>query len=307
MAGRSVVASPLRYVPAAASLHVPLSRVAQVEQALLPSKRVLAITGAGLSTESGIPDYRSPQGSYSVGHKPMMHQEFVASEDSRKRYWARAVAASLSFREAQPNTGHLALAALEEAGLISGVITQNVDRLHRKAGSKKVLELHGHVDGVACLDCQKEASRHEFQAKIEQVNHEWFVRHMPTGGPIDLRADGDANVSTDDLDHFCVPGCTSCGGVLMPTIVFFGGNVPQQIREDSFRWVDDCDTVLVAGTSLKVWSSFRLIKAAHEQEKPIIIVNAGETRGDDLCTLKVDDVACGPLLSHVAESLLLQK
>jgi NAD-dependent deacetylase sirtuin 4 len=305
----SLAAASLEFVPRAA-----LSRPAAGDVARLAAflgkgglgGGACVISGAGLSTESGIPDYRSENGSYSKGHKPLTHQEFMSSLDLRKRYWARAVVAAKHFVQAQPNRGHLALSALERRGIVSSVVTQNVDRLHVRAGSVNVLELHGHTDGVQCVACGHESSRAAFHERVRRDNDAWFEEHMPRTG-LDVRADGDAHVDTASLGHFQVPGCALCGhAVLKPTIVFFGGNVPEAVRERSFQLVRECSRVLVVGTSLATWSSFRLCKAAHEAGVPLAVLTAGSTRADSLCQLKLDQASCAALLDAVTEQLASQ-
>jgi len=256
-----------------------------------------------MSTESGIPDYRSPEGSYSKGHKPLTHMEFVNSLEKRKRYWARAVVAQKYFTSAKPNLGHFALADLEKMGHVSELVTQNVDRLHSRAGSQQVLELHGHAEGVSCLNCGTEYNRQEYQDKILKVNRDWFTANMNPKSIVDIRADGDAHLDVSDFQEFHVPGCILCDGTLMPTIVFFGGNVPESVRDRSFTAVNNADKLLVCGSSLTVWSSFRLCKAAHKGGKEIAIINVGETRADSICDFKVDDVSCATMLSSLMREL----
>lgn len=264
--------------------------------------KTCVISGAGVSTASGIPDYRSPKGSYSTGHKPMTHQQFVSSESNRKRYWARSVAASSYFKHAKPNDGHYALAELEKNGFVHGIVTQNVDRLHKRAGSQNVLELHGHVDDVSCLTCGKSYSRPGFHEEVRMANNDFFVAKIDPVQSKDIRADGDAHLSISDFREFIIPGCKSCGGVLMPTIVFFGGAVPAEARDRSFQMVKDSGSVLVVGSSLTVWSSFRLVKAAKEQGKPVAIVNIGPSRADDICDMKVES-EIAPLLRSMVDVL----
>ncbi|GBG31161.1 NAD-dependent protein deacylase SRT2 [Hondaea fermentalgiana] len=266
--------------------------------------RICVLSGAGVSTESGIPDYRSPEGSYSRGHKPMSHQDFIKSGARRKRYWARAVVAQKHFREAKPNACHTAIAALEHAGFVSRVITQNVDRLHTMAGSSNVLELHGHGHGVHCLSCGTEYSRHEYQDKIYSVNKGWFDLHLDPNDFVDIRADGDAHLDITDYDNFFVPSCSQCGGTIMPTIVFFGGTVPAHVKQASFDAVKDADRLLVVGSSVTVWSSFRLCKAAKDQGKELAILNVGETRADPIADFKIDEVTCGQALTELTQDLL---
>lgn len=267
--------------------------------------KTLIITGAGLSTDSGIPDYRSPNGSYSRGHKPVTHQEFIANEYTRKRYWARSVFGIKHFQKAQPNKGHFSIASLEQNKLINGLITQNVDRLHHKAGSNNVVELHGHNDGVKCLNCSSEFSRNNFTVEIANQNSEFVKKVNEIQPNVEQRADGDADVNQKDIDFndFQVAGCYNCGGVLMPTVVFFGGSVPIDIKEESFRLVDDCSQLLVLGSSVQTFSAFRLLKQAKEQNKEIGIITLGETRGDSICTWKVG-CSISEILMKTSEALV---
>jgi NAD-dependent deacetylase sirtuin 4 len=299
----SAAAASLQFVPRAALTRAAAGDVARLVAFLGGGGGACVISGAGLSTESGIPDYRSENGSYSKGHKPLTHQDFMSSAELRKRYWARAVVAAKHFVQAAPNRGHLALATLERRGVVSSVVTQNVDRLHVRAGSVNLLELHGHTDGVQCVACGHESSRGAFHERVRRGNEAWFEEHWPPG-LADVRADGDAQVDTASLERFVVPGCALCGhAVLKPTIVFFGGNVPEAVREHSFQLVRQSARVLVVGTSLATWSSFRLCKAAHEAGLPLAVLNAGPTRADNLCSLKLDQASCAALLHAATEQL----
>ncbi|CAN0408590.1 unnamed protein product [Ascophyllum nodosum] len=247
-----------------------------------------------MSTDSGIPDYRGPQGSYSRGHKPMTHDEFLSSERNRKRYWFRSTFGWTSFSQARPNAAHFALADLEAAGKVDGVITQNVDGLHQKAGSRNVVDLHGRNDRVQCMSCIRETCRNTHQADLARINASLIAEHAPAsgrpGGAVEsgdpgvrLRADGDAEVETGDrTQDFIVPACSRCGGVLKPTVVFFGDNVPRPRVEETYRMVDASDVLIAAGPSLQagVYSAFRLVKRAAEAGKKIVVVNVGYTRAE---------------------------
>lgn len=230
-------------------------------------------------------------------HKPMLHQEFINSEARRKRYWARAVAGSRYFYSVKPNRGHKALTVLEKKGLVTAIITQNVDRLHQAAGSKRVVELHGHSGGIRCLTCETEYSREGYHEHLRDANRAWFEgQAIP-----DIRADGDADLIDKDFSSFQVLPCTNCGGVVMPTIVFFGGTVPQEVKQHTSSLVSQADKLLVVGSSVSVFSSFRLCKEAKVQKKELCILNVGETRADSLADLKVE-AQVGELLSKVAEA-----
>lgn len=239
----------------------------------------VALTGAGLSTDSGIPDYRGPG---SPNRTPMTYQEFVSGPRAQQRYWARAHLGWSRMGGALPNAGHLALAALERSGLCHGVITQNVDGLHEAAGSRRLIALHGRIADVVCLSCREGFSRTEVQMRLGALNPGWLTRHAaaPT------RPDGDVEV--EDTAAFVVPHC-ACGGVLKPDVVFFGESVPKPRVQRCFDLLDAAPALLVLGSSLTVMSGFRFVRYAAKQGRPVVIVNRGATRGDDLaaCTLEV--------------------
>jgi NAD-dependent deacetylase sirtuin 4 len=255
-------------------------------------KNLVAITGAGLSTESGLPDYRSPNGSYSKGHKPTTIQEFGASERSRIRFWARSFEGWMTFSNASPNRGHLALAALESNGPLRTIITQNVDGLHQKAGSKSVIELHGSLHQVKCMDCGSFHDRIQFQTHLAQLNPEWYrgllERHQKREQLGTLaRADGDVALELD-FEKFKVPACYTCGGRLQPGVVMFGDNVPPAVTQSARAAVEVADGILVAGTSLQVFSAYKWILQARERKIPVVIINIGPTRGDSEAELKIE-------------------
>ncbi|HSP13573.1 MAG TPA: NAD-dependent protein deacetylase [Thermoanaerobaculia bacterium] len=267
------------------------------------SRRLVVLTGAGCSTESGIPDYRSPGGAW-TRHKPIYYSSFVRSADVRRFYWARSYRGWPRFAAARPNRAHAALAELETRGRVHQVITQNVDDLHQQAGSRAVVQLHGRNRLVVCLDCRAEFPREEMQHRLADANREWMARaawnHLDPD-EADFAPDGDANVAHDAVGHFVVPACEACGGVLKPAVVFFGESVPAEKVGYAMRRVDEADALLVVGSSLTVWSGFRFVKRASERGVPIAIVNIGPTRGDDLATIKVD-ANCGEVLSMQAWS-----
>ena len=240
-------------------------------QALDRARRLVALTGAGISTESGIPDYRSLNGVWSK-QAPIYYSDFVRNPAVRRRYWARSLNGYRRFRDARPNTGHLALARMEEAGRLHYLITQNVDRLHTKAGSRKVVELHGENSTVQCMDCGYREPRTQTQERLE-----WDNRHLR------LPAD-----ETGDAEEVEVPLCLKCGGLVKPGVVFFGEPVPADVTQKAFELVGVADALLVVGSSLTVWSGYRLARAAREQGKPLYILNIGPTRADSEATLKVE-------------------
>jgi NAD-dependent SIR2 family protein deacetylase len=262
---------------------------------LVRGKAVLALTGAGVSTESGIPDYRSPQ-ALARPRRPIQGPEFVRSEGVRKRYWARSALGWERMRMAQPNTGHRALASLERGGVVARVITQNVDRLHHRAGSRNVTELHGALAEVACLACGAVEDRDAVQARILASNPEWLSQVVPTA------PDGDADIGADRMDAFVVPSCTRCGGVIKPRVVFFGDNVPRAIVDEAFAAVDASELLLVAGSSLAVFSGFRLLRHAAQRGLPIAIVNRGPVRGEEHAVVKVEG-STGATLAALAVAL----
>jgi NAD-dependent SIR2 family protein deacetylase len=261
-------------------------QVAELAEALACAERLVALTGAGISTESGIPDYRSPNGLW-TRHAPIYYSDFVRDPAVRRRYWARSLNGYGRFRDAQPNTGHHALAAMERAGRLHYLITQNVDRLHTKAGSRRVLELHGENSHVHCIRCDFREPRTQTQARLE-----WENRHLRL--PVDEQG---------DPEELKVPLCPKCDGLVKPTVVFFGESLPEEVVERSFEVVKEADALMVVGSSLTVWSGYRLVRAASDEGKPVYIVNLGETRADDEATLKIEAPA-GAVLETVAAQLL---
>lgn len=274
---------------------VPVTTDALLEEAigLMSGARVAVLTGAGVSTDSGIPDYR---GEGAPVRTPMTVQAFLASETSRKRYWAGSHLGWRSFGSARPNTGHLALAKLEAGGVVSGVITQNVDGLHRRAGSRHVVELHGSMDRVLCLTCGQHYARQAIADRLSELNPE-----IDLGTSIRLAPDGDVQV--DDVEAMAIPACTVCGGVLKPDVVFFGEFVPADIFTSAASLVQSADVLLVAGSSLVVNSGMRLIEQARRRRLPIIVVNRGITKGDSRAVVKID-AGASETLTAMAGALL---
>lgn len=237
------------------------------------ARRIVALTGAGLSTESGIPDYRSPRPEPRA--RPIRFMEFVTRPAMRRRYWARSMAGWPAMVAARPNPGHAALARLEASGRLDTVITQNVDRLHHAAGSERVIELHGALAEVRCLDCGAITDRAAMQARLRADNPGWLADTDV------INPDGDATLSRDDFERFRVPPCATCGGLLKPRVVFFGESVPPPRVEAAFDAVARADALLVAGTSLTVWSGLRFVRAAVERGIPVGLVNVGAVREGD--------------------------
>lgn len=261
--------------------------IEQLRIFLQRNERVLVLTGAGLSTASGIPDYRDKDG-VRRGRNPIQGPDFRKSEAVRRRYWARSMAGYPTLAGAAPNDGHRALAALEASGRIHGVITQNVDGLHQRAGSRKLIELHGNIHGVLCLDCRMVHPRTAIQQWLLDANPT-FAPTGPAGEVVpEARPDGDAEVELDEFQDFRLPACAACGGTLQPDVIFFGDNIPPQRTADALRLAEEADAVLVVGSSLMVFSGFRFAKLAAQANKPIAAINLGKTRADDLIGLKVE-------------------
>jgi len=267
---------------------------------LLRGRRVVVLAGAGCSTESGIPDYRGPEGSH-LTRKPVQYNDFVRSEAARVRYWARSTVGWPRFSAARPNAAHRALAQLEEAGVVHGIITQNVDGLHHAAGSRRVLELHGSLASVRCLGCGAETGRGEFQARLLAMNAAW-ARRLTASGDVRQAPDGDADLDPAEIESFRVPGCDGCGGMMKPDVVFFGENVPAARVAEAWQLFGGGDVLLVAGSSLTVYSGRRFIYRAQEQGVPIAIVNLSPTRADEMAAVKVEG-RLGEVLPRLAEML----
>ena len=259
-----------------------------LQQWLARHRRVFALTGAGCSTASGIPDYRDDQGEWKR-RPPVMIQAFRAEEAVYRRYWARAYAGWRRFAAAAPGAAHRAFAAWETAGTLWQLVTQNVDGLHQRAGSRAVIDLHGRLDVVICLGCGARTPRADLETAMREANPAW----QPVAAPA---PDGDADIDAAAVEAFAAPRCERCGGLLKPDVVFFGENVPGERYEAARAALAEADALLVAGSSLMVYSGFRFVRQAHEAGLPIAIVNRGRTRGDDLAELKVEgDV--GPVLT----------
>ena len=257
---------------------------------LLAGRRLTVLTGAGVSTDSGIPDYRGPGAPVRT---PMTFQEFVSGEAARQRYWARSFLGWSRMRHAEPNPAHHALARLEAGGSVRLLVTQNVDGLHERAGSTALCALHGRIADVVCLACGRHTRRGVLQERMDRLNPGFAGRHS---GAAD-RPDGD--VALDATDGFRVPGCSSCGGVLKPDVVFFGENVPKPRVQRCYDAVEGSESLLVAGSSLTVLSGFRFVRHARALGVPVVIVNRGATRGDPLATHKVE-TGCADFLTALA-------
>jgi NAD-dependent SIR2 family protein deacetylase len=257
---------------------------------------VVVLSGAGLSTESGIPDYRGPTGLARRG-TPMTYQAFTGGEAARRRYWARSHLGWRHIARAAPNAGHLAVAGLERAGLVTGVITQNVDGLHQAAGSAAVTELHGSLHRVACLSCGARTPRADLDERLRDANPGWDA------SPAAVNPDGDVALADAQALSFAVVGCLACGGVLKPDVVFFGENVPPARAAACYDLVSSARALVVLGSSLTVMSGLRYVRRAAARGVPVAIVNQGATRGDPLATLRVD-APLGQTLTALAEATL---
>jgi len=259
--------------------------------------RLFVLTGAGCSTASGLGDYRDVKGQWKRA-QPITGKTFTDNVLARKRYWARSSVGWPSFQKASPSLAHTALVEIEKSDKLSLLVTQNVDRLHQKAGHKNVVDLHGVLDTVRCLGCQQTEHRNDFQLRLIESNP-WLTELSAGYAP-----DGDADLEIDNIEELDVPSCKSCGGLLKPDVVFFGENVPRNTVISAMDTLRDSDALLVAGSSLMVYSGFRFCREAQKQGLPIILINNGKTRADDIATLKVDG-DCGKRLNNLAMQLNL--
>ena len=256
--------------------------------------RLFVLTGAGVSTDSGIPDYRDADGEWKRPSRPVQYRDFMADPATRRRYWARGLIGWQHLHRAAPNDAHRALARLERAGRVGMLVTQNVDRLHQAAGSEVVIDLHGRADMVRCMSCERRIPRSDYQAALVDLNPAW-AELSARAGP-----DGDADLAGADYELFRVPGCSACGGIVKTDVVFFGESVPKERVERAMRSLADADAALVVGSSLMVFSGYRFARAAAERGKPIAAVNLGRTRADELFTIKVAAPCAGALAACLA-------
>lgn len=257
-------------------------------------ERIFVLTGAGCSTDSGIPDYRDADGGWKR-KPPVTVQAFVGDESTRRRYWARSMLGWPRFGHAKPNAVHHALVELEKRGHQQVLLTQNVDRLHQLAGSRNVIDLHGRMDIIRCLGCEARSERESLQRALLERNPDWLdVESRPA-------PDGDADFERADFSRFDVPDCSHCGGMLKPDVVFFGENVPRERVDAAIGHLEKSDAMLVVGSSLMVYSGFRFAQMAARFGKPIAAVNLGHTRADELLSLKVVQ-SCAEALAFLVES-----
>ena len=257
--------------------------------------RLLALTGAGCSTEAGIPDYRDANGAWKR-NEPMRFQLFVADALARKRYWARSMLGWRTMASARPTAAHRALADLERAGHIELLVTQNVDGLHNAAGSAQVVDLHGRIDTVCCLGCGARSPRLALQHELMQRNPQWAALDAQTA------PDGDADLESQDFAQFDVPPCAQCGGMLKPDVVFFGESVPRERVAAVREALAKADAMLVVGSSLMVYSGFRFVEDAVAAGKPVAVVNMGRTRADAVLSIKLEHEV-GAALQALTERL----
>ena len=262
---------------------------------LLVNKKLLVLSGAGISTESGIPDYRSPE-RLKMPRNPMRYQEFVGSAAARQLYWARSLVGWSVVQRAKPNRAHRAVADLEKRGVVKGLITQNVDGLHAAAGSQEVLELHGGLDRVICLNCGSLEARPRMQRRMLHLNPEFETQSTA------IAPDGDADLAKTLTDDFKVPPCLRCSGILKPDVVFFGENVPKERVERAWRMLEGSDALVVIGSSLTVFSGYRFVAKAAKVGMPVVIINRGPTRGDKDASLRIE-ANVGEVLPRLAEQL----
>lgn len=258
----------------------------------LDSQPTMVLTGAGMSTDSGLPDYR---GRDAVPRTPMTLQEFMGSHVSRQRYWARSTIGWRSFGRAEPNSAHRALASLASLIPIRGIVTQNVDSLHQRAGSDPVIDLHGTLGTVVCLGCGRRSARSGLQETLLEINPSFACRIDELAEQVRTAPDGDAEVDTTSA--FAYPGCEECGGILKPDVVFFGENTRREVVAAANHLLDSCTVLLVLGTSLSVMSGLRFVRRAAKEGRTVIIANDGATRGDELATERLHG-RLAPLLSR---------
>jgi NAD-dependent SIR2 family protein deacetylase len=271
------------------ALHDPIQQLVRLAQA----GGCVVLSGAGMSTNSGIPDYRGD--GRRLRRRPIEYRQFVGDAAARRRYWARSHAGWERVARAEPNTGHRVVSHLEETGLVAGVITQNVDGLHSAAGSRRVVELHGSLSHTVCLHCGERRSRLELHHRLEAANPHFGRRR------VEWAPDGDADLPESLVDGFEVVDCLACGGILKPDVVFFGENVPRERVAAAFRWLEAAAALLVLGSSLTVMSGYRFVLAARRAGQPVGIVNRGPTRADGQASVRIDGDLCEILLRLRAE------
>lgn len=257
------------------------SAYSQLHRFVEKHPRLFVLTGAGVSTASGIPDYRDIEGGWKRP-SPMTLQQFMGDELARARYWARSMIGWRNVARAQPNAAHRALAELQARGHVALLVTQNVDRLHQRAGSRGVVDLHGRLDRVRCMSCRRRLDRNVFQQQLEQANPEWRQYEA------EIAPDGDVYLEGVDFHDFDIPPCPHCGGILKPDVVYFGEGVPRHRVHRASHALDRADALLVVGSSLMVYSGYRFAAMAHKRGMPIAAINHGHNRADPIIDLKLD-------------------
>lgn len=277
------------------------ARAQRVSELLQQSQRLVVVTGAGVSTDSGIPDYRSPG---RPPHRPTQHSEFMSKERARVRYWARSMIGYDTVFRAKPNAAHEALAKFEHTGKLHRLITQNVDDLHQRAGSLRVTSLHGSMNVVRCMSCPIQFSRAMMQDALVSLNRELYDEGLRDYHVQEVRPDGDINLDASVYDRFRVPPCWSCGGLLKPAVVFFGDSLMPEISANATRAIEEADAVLAIGSSLAVFSAFRLVRLALDRLGPskVAVLNRGPTRADPVLDPDLRlEAAISPLLAGLLE------
>jgi len=270
---------------------VPIATISETVRWIMQHKRLLVLTGAGCSTASGIPAYRDSSGSWQR-RDPIMYQDFLHSSKTRRRYWARSFLGWPLMQQAKPNNSHIALAALEQQGQIAQLITQNVDSLHHSAGHMNCINLHGTLSEVICLQCQQYLPRHTVQGLLSDINTQWQAEIKA------VNPDGDVELDGQAYPGFNVANCPDCGGILKPDVVFFGESIPQARMQQVNQALDACDAVLAVGTSLVVWSGYRIVRDVANAGLPVAAINDGRTRADELLQFKLSG-DCGQRLVDV--------
>jgi NAD-dependent SIR2 family protein deacetylase len=272
----------------------PSSDLSKLQDFLARHPRLVLLTGAGVSAGSGIPTYRDGEGKWKQSD-PIQHRDFIEQSAARKRYWARSMVGWPKVSMATPNKAHLALAKLEASGHVELLITQNVDCLHQRAGSQNVVDLHGRLNEVKCLDCSAVYERDLIQIQLQRNNPALFTLTA------EILPDGDADLADHHIDNVKVPICERCSGTLMPNVVFFGGTVPKARVKQCMDSVERADALVSIGSSLQVFSGYRFCRKAHELGKPVVLINPGITRADPIASLKLTS-PCAPLLEQWSSS-----
>ncbi|GBC03518.1 hypothetical protein RclHR1_05170008 [Rhizophagus clarus] len=306
---------PFRIVPTIVSSNVikPTSNIDAIQRITdffkANNGKLLILTGAGVSTDSGIPDYRGPQGTYVINknYKPIFYHEFAGQHRFRQRYWARSFLGWPLVQKTKPNSSHIAFAKLQSLGYIQNIITQNVDGLHQMAGTKNILELHGTLHEVHCMQCGYIQKRSKYQDILNELNPKWeeFLNKIESFKiKPKVRPDGDVDLpSNNTYETFRYPSCEQCKkGIYKPSVIFFGENINSSVKLIASDMVKDCSAMMVVGSSLATYSAFRLVKSAYDSGKNIVIINFGDTRGDNLAWLKFDQF-CGDILPLISQQM----